>query len=43
VAHASQEEPTRTIQKFNRMIYASKELLPVIVPLRDGVTICRKR
>jgi predicted O-methyltransferase YrrM len=43
VAHASQEEPTRTIQKFNRMIYSSKELLPVIVPLRDGVTICRKR
>ena len=36
-------EPTRTIQKFNRMIYASKELLPVIVPLRDGVAICRKR
>jgi predicted O-methyltransferase YrrM len=43
VAHPSREEPTRTIQKFNRMIYASKELLPVIVPLRDGVTICRKR
>jgi predicted O-methyltransferase YrrM len=42
VAHASQEETTRAIQKFNRMIYASKELLPVIVPLRDGVTICRK-
>ena len=33
---------TRGIQQFNRMVYASKELFPVIVPLRDGVTICRK-
>jgi caffeoyl-CoA O-methyltransferase len=43
VAHKTEEEPARTIQKFNRMIYASKELMPVIVPLRDGVTVCRKR
>ncbi|MGB6544551.1 MAG: O-methyltransferase [Candidatus Acidiferrales bacterium] len=43
VAHASRDETTRAIQKFNRMIYASKLLLPVIVPLRDGVAICRKR
>jgi len=42
VARATHEEPTRTIQKFNRAIYASKQLLPVIVPLRDGVTIARK-
>jgi len=42
VAHASRDETTRTIQKFNRAIYASKQLLPVIVPLRDGVTIARK-
>jgi caffeoyl-CoA O-methyltransferase len=42
VARESEEEPTRTMRKFNRMIYASKELLPVIVPLRDGVTVCRK-
>jgi caffeoyl-CoA O-methyltransferase len=33
---------TRGIQQFNRMVYASKELFPVIVPFRDGVTICRK-
>jgi predicted O-methyltransferase YrrM len=43
VARAPKDDATRAIQKFNRMIYASKELLPVIVPLRDGVTVCRKR
>lgn len=34
---------TRTIQQFNRSLYANKDLFPVIVPLRDGVVICRKR
>ena len=33
---------TRGIQRFNRMVYASKGLFPVIVPFRDGVTLCRK-
>jgi len=33
---------TRGIQQFNRMVYASKELFPVMVPIRDGLTICRK-
>jgi len=33
---------TRGIQQFNRAVYASKELFPVMVPFRDGVTICRK-
>ena len=33
---------TRAIQQFNRMVYASSELFPVIVPLRDGVAVCRK-
>jgi predicted O-methyltransferase YrrM len=33
---------TRGIQQFNRMVYASKDLFPVMVPFRDGVTICRK-
>jgi caffeoyl-CoA O-methyltransferase len=33
---------TRSIQKFNKEIYASKELFPMIVPLRDGVAVCRK-
>ncbi len=34
---------TRAIQQFNRLAYASKELYPVLVPLRDGVLVCRKR
>jgi predicted O-methyltransferase YrrM len=34
---------TRGIQEFNRLVYASKELYPVLIPLRDGVTVCRKQ
>jgi caffeoyl-CoA O-methyltransferase len=33
---------TLGIQEFNRLVYALKELYPVLLPLRDGVTICRK-
>ena len=33
---------TQGIQEFNRLVYASKELYPVLLPLRDGVTVCRK-
>ena len=33
---------TQGIQEFNRLIYATKELYPVLLPLRDGVTVCRK-
>src|SRR6266478_7304052 len=33
---------TQGIQKFNRLVYASKELYPVLIPLRDDVTVCRK-
>jgi caffeoyl-CoA O-methyltransferase len=33
---------TRAIQQFNRMIYSSAKLFPVIIPLRDGVAVCRK-
>jgi caffeoyl-CoA O-methyltransferase len=31
------------VQEFNRLVYASKELYPVLIPLRDGVTVCRKQ
>lgn len=34
---------TLGVQEFNRLVYASKELFPVLVPLRDGVTICLKQ
>jgi predicted O-methyltransferase YrrM len=39
---ASDDANTRGIQEFNRMVYAAKELFPVLIPLRDGVTVCRK-
>jgi len=36
------DKDTLGVQEFNRLVYASKELFPVLVPLRDGVTVCRK-
>jgi len=41
-ARRAKDAQTRAIQKFNRTIYSSSELFPVIVPLRDGVAVCRK-
>lgn len=41
-ARRAKDARTRAIQQFNRMVYASKELFPVIVPLRDGIAVCRK-
>lgn len=41
--HASAKDAnTRGIQEFNRMVYSSSVLFPVIIPLRDGVAVCRK-
>ncbi len=40
---AQDDVHTRGIQEFNRLVYASKELYPVLIPLRDGVTVCRKQ
>ena len=34
---------TLGVQEFNQLVYASKELYPVLIPLRDGVTVCRKQ
>jgi caffeoyl-CoA O-methyltransferase len=42
VAERPRDASTRAIQKLNRLVYASRELFPVIVPLRDGVVVCRK-
>ena len=33
---------TRAIQEFNRMLYSSRELFSVIIPLRDGVAVAVK-
>lgn len=43
VTSREKDENTRSIQKFNEAIYGSKDLFPVIVPLRDGVAVCRKQ
>jgi len=42
VTRRAKDASTRGVQQFNRMIYSSKELFPVMVPLRDGVAVCRK-
>lgn len=42
VTKPAKDANTRAIQQFNKQIYSSKGLFPVIVPLRDGVAVCRK-
>ena len=37
------DRSTRAIQQFNKLCYASPDLFPVLIPLRDGVLVCRKR
>ncbi len=39
---AANDADTRAIQKFNRMIYKSPELMTTMVPLRDGLAVCLK-
>jgi predicted O-methyltransferase YrrM len=39
---AEEDHDTKGVQELNRLVYASKELYPVLIPLRDGVTVCRK-
>ncbi|MGH2638812.1 MAG: O-methyltransferase [Rhabdochlamydiaceae bacterium] len=33
---------TKTLRKFNSLVYEDERLLPVIIPLRDGLTIALK-
>jgi len=40
---APDDADTQGVQEFNRLVYALKELYPVLIPLRDGVTVCRKQ
>jgi caffeoyl-CoA O-methyltransferase len=42
VARKSTDKRTRAIQQFTKLIYSSSELFPIIIPLRDGVAVCRK-
>ncbi|TAN21884.1 MAG: O-methyltransferase [Acidobacteria bacterium] len=43
VAEPATDEETRAIIEFNRLLYADPRLEPVILPLRDGVAVARKR
>ena len=38
-----EDADTHGVQEFNRLVYAAKDLYPVLIPLRDGVTVCRKQ
>lgn len=40
---AKRDANTRGIQEFNTMLFSSRTLEPVIVPLRDGLAIARKK
>ena len=42
VTEAPQDDFTRGIVEFNRLIYSSPELFPTILPVRDGFAICEK-
>lgn len=43
VASRAKDANTASIQQFNKAVYATAELFPVILPLRDGVAVCRKQ
>jgi caffeoyl-CoA O-methyltransferase len=43
VTRRAKDQNTRSIQRFNKAIYDSSGLFSVIVPLRDGVAVCRKQ
>ena len=42
VTEPAKDDDTRGVIEFNKIVYGSGELFPVIVPLRDGVAVCRK-
>ena len=42
VTEPAGDEPTRGIQEFNRLVYSSKELFSVMIPVRDGFMVCEK-
>lgn len=42
VTRKAEGPATRGVQEFNRLVYGMKDLFPVMIPLRDGVTVCRK-
>jgi len=42
VAYPPRDAQTRAVQEFNSLIYQSPRLFSVILPLRDGLSVCLK-
>lgn len=42
VTRQAEDDATRGIQEFNRLLYSSAELFPTMLPLRDGLAVCHK-
>jgi predicted O-methyltransferase YrrM len=40
---APDDTDTLGVQEFNRLVSSAKDLYTVLLPLRDGVTVCQKR
>jgi predicted O-methyltransferase YrrM len=43
VARNEADKYTQGVLEFNRLVYSSEELFTTILPIRDGVAVCRKR
>ncbi|MDP9146933.1 MAG: O-methyltransferase [Acidobacteriota bacterium] len=39
---AADDRNTRGVQELNRALFGSKEIFAVLIPLRDGLTVCQK-
>ena len=39
---ARNDDDTRAIQEFNRLIHSSRKLFTTIIPLRDGFAVCER-
>jgi predicted O-methyltransferase YrrM len=37
------DKPTEAVREFNKLVFARPDLESVIFPIRDGVTVCRKK
>ena len=42
VTQPPEDDATRGIIEFNRLMYSSPELFPTILPVRDGFAVCEK-
>lgn len=43
VTRRAADRDTRGVQEFNRLVYSSRDVFSVLIPLRDGVTVCHKK